>query len=332
MADTSGIDIELAVVPRFTEDVIVAAVRAPTDSPMTKRDIPRTEIEQLNYGQEMPFLLERVPSLTQYSDSGAGTGYSYLSLRGIPQTRMNITLDGVPLNEPEDSAFYFANFGDFASAIESIQVQRGVGTSTVGSASFVGSVNFASVDFKDTPTLAARIGGGSLGTARTSLTAHSGALGGGVKLFAHAAYQEAGVTVATRAAPSAPRTSAPRARGIGRSSSCSASPVTRTASSPFWPATRINSPSTAGSTRCQRTSVTTSASDSCRPSITARSEPRARSPCRATTTAQTAGIASVTPGPSRAACISTGSTGVLWVPRRRSHDGPARRRSPGACT
>lgn len=189
-ADTTGIDIELSVTPRFAEDVVVAAVRAPADTPVTKRDITRDEIERLNHGQEMPFLLERVPSLTQYSDSGAETGYSYLSLRGIPQTRMNITLDGVPLNEPEDSTFYFANFGDFASAIESIQVQRGVGTSTVGSASFVGSVNFASVDFSDTPSFGARVGGGAFGTVRTNLTAHSGALAGGLTLYGHAAYQE----------------------------------------------------------------------------------------------------------------------------------------------
>ena len=83
---------------------------------MTKRDLDRGEIEGPNTGQEMPFLLKDVPSVTQYSDSGSSTGYSYIYLRGIPQTRMNVTLDGVPLNEPEDSAFYFANFGDFANA------------------------------------------------------------------------------------------------------------------------------------------------------------------------------------------------------------------------
>ena len=112
---------------RFAEEVVVAAVRADAEAPITKRDLDRAEIEARNTGQEMPFLLKEVPSVTQYSDSGSSTGYSYMYLRGIPQTRMNVTLDGVPLNEPEDSAFYFANFGDFANAIESLQVQRGVG-------------------------------------------------------------------------------------------------------------------------------------------------------------------------------------------------------------
>jgi iron complex outermembrane receptor protein len=103
---------------------------------------------------------------------------------------MNVTLDGVPLNEPEDSAFYFANFGDFANAIESLQVQRGVGTSTVGAASFVGSINFASVDLKDKASADIRMGSGSFGTNRVSAAVHSGKLGGGIKLYGQAAYQD----------------------------------------------------------------------------------------------------------------------------------------------
>jgi iron complex outermembrane receptor protein len=187
----SGIEIALGPLARFAEEVVVAAVRADAEAPMTKRDMDRADIESLNTGQEMPFLLKSVPSITQYSDSGSATGYSYIYLRGIPQNRMNITLDGVPLNEPEDSAFYFANFGDFANAIESLQVQRGVGTSTVGAASFVGSINFASIDLEDEAAADVRLGGGSFGTGRLSAAVHSGRLGGGIKLYGQAAYQEA---------------------------------------------------------------------------------------------------------------------------------------------
>jgi iron complex outermembrane recepter protein len=187
----SGIEIALSPLARFAEEVVVAAVRADADVPMTTRDLDRGDIESRNTGQEMPFLLKEVPSITQYSDSGSATGYSYIYLRGIPQTRMNITLDGVPLNEPEDSAFYFANFGDFANAIESLQVQRGVGTSTVGAASFAGSINFASIDFEDEAAADVRLGGGSFGTGRVSAAWHSGRLGGGIKLYGQAAYQEA---------------------------------------------------------------------------------------------------------------------------------------------
>ena len=186
----SSIDFQLWPLPRFAEQVVVAAVRADADVPITKRDLDRDEIQSLNTGQEMPFLLKEVPSITQYSDSGSATGYSYIYLRGIPQTRMNITLDGVPLNEPEDSAFYFANFGDFANAIESLQVQRGVGTSTVGAASFVGSINFASVDLKDEVAADVRLGGGSFGTGRVSAAVHSGRLSGGLKFYGQAAFQD----------------------------------------------------------------------------------------------------------------------------------------------
>jgi len=185
-----GLDIRLTPLPRFEEEVVVAAVRADIEAPVTKRDLDRRDIERMSTGQEMPFLLQEVPSITQYSDSGSSTGYSYIFLRGIPQTRMNVTLDGVPLNEPEDSAFYFANFGDFANALESLQVQRGVGTSTVGAASFAGSINFASIDLRDAASADVRMGGGSFGTRRMSAAAHSGRLGGGVKLYGQAAYQD----------------------------------------------------------------------------------------------------------------------------------------------
>ena len=192
--DISGpldsLDIRLTALPRFEEEVVVAAVRADAEAPVTKRDLDRRDIERLSTGQEMPFLLQEVPSITQYSDSGSSTGYSYIFLRGIPQTRMNVTLDGVPLNEPEDSAFYFANFGDFANALESLQVQRGVGTSTVGAASFAGSINFASIDLRDEASADVRVGVGSFGTNRVSAAAHSGRLGGGVKLYGQAAYQD----------------------------------------------------------------------------------------------------------------------------------------------
>ncbi len=160
------------------------------DAPISKRDIPRTEIEARNYGQEMPFLLQQIPSITQYSDSGAPAGYSYIYLRGIPQTRMNVTIDGMPINEPEDSAFYFSNFGDFANAVDSIQVQRGVGTSSVGAASFVGSINFASAAFTDRPGATVRIGTGSFGSQRLSAALNSGHLGHGFKVYGQTALQE----------------------------------------------------------------------------------------------------------------------------------------------
>ena len=175
---------------RFEENVVVRAVRAEPTAPMTTVNLPRTEIEQRNFGQEVPFLLKEQPSLTQYADAGSGTGYSYLTLRGIQQTRLNMTLDGVPLNEPEDSAVYFSNYADLAASIDSVQIQRGVGTSSVGAASYGGSINFASVDPAAEPGIAAEAVGGSFGTRRAALTLNSGTIGPNLALYARAAYRD----------------------------------------------------------------------------------------------------------------------------------------------
>jgi iron complex outermembrane receptor protein len=166
----------------LSEEVVVQAVRADERTPVTKTDLEREDIENANRGQEMPFLLGSVPAVNFQSDNGIAAGYAYFNIRGIGQTRLNITLDGVPLQDPEDQALYFSNFGDFASVVDSIQVQRGVGTSGIGSASYGGSVNFASVGPADARRLEAQAGAGSWGTGRGTL-ALSGPVGGDWGLY-----------------------------------------------------------------------------------------------------------------------------------------------------
>jgi iron complex outermembrane receptor protein len=94
----STVEITMGPAYRLTEDVVVRAVRADALTPVTKTDLDKEDLERLDYGQEMPFLLKETPSVTQYSETGVGAGYAYLYLRGIQQTRINLTLDGVPLN------------------------------------------------------------------------------------------------------------------------------------------------------------------------------------------------------------------------------------------
>jgi iron complex outermembrane receptor protein len=188
-SDLTGVDFDLAPLYRHREEVVVHAIHADAEVPVTKKDMNREEIEQVNYGQEMPFLLAQTPSITQYADSGMGAGYAYLYLRGIQQTRVNMTLDGVPLNDGEDSAVYFVDFGNFAGSLESIQIQRGVGTSTVGAASYGGSINFASVDLRESRELAADLGAGSFGTDRVSLGYQTGNLGP-LAFYARGSYQK----------------------------------------------------------------------------------------------------------------------------------------------
>jgi iron complex outermembrane receptor protein len=162
---------------RLSEEVVVQAVRAEERTPVSKTDIGRDAIELVNRGQEMPFLLGATPAVNFQSDTGLAAGYAYFNIRGIGPTRLNLTLDGVPLQDPEDQALYFSNFGDFASVVDSVQVQRGVGTSSVGGASYGGSVNFASVSPAERRGLEAQVGGGSWGTGRGTIAGNSGLLG-----------------------------------------------------------------------------------------------------------------------------------------------------------
>lgn len=162
---------------RLREDVVVHAVRADERTPVTKTDIDREAIDAANRGQEMPYLLAAAPAVNVQSDSGAAAGYAYFNVRGVGQTRLNITLDGVPLQDPEDQALYFSNFGDFASIVDSVQIQRGIGTSSVGAASYGGSVNFASVNPAEKAGIQVQAGVGSWGTTRAAAALESGRRG-----------------------------------------------------------------------------------------------------------------------------------------------------------
>ena len=190
-ASLTGLVLTLVAAARRDESVVVEAVRAPDWAPVTTTDLGREELERLDHGQEMPFLLKEVPSLTQYSDDGAESGYSYLYLRGIPQTRLNLTLDGVPLTDAEDGAFYWVNLAGLAGSLDSLQIQRGVGTSSFGAAAFGGALHLESATASaGEPALEGGFGAGSLGTMRGSLGAHSGGFGSGFAAFARATYQQ----------------------------------------------------------------------------------------------------------------------------------------------
>jgi iron complex outermembrane receptor protein len=156
------------------ESVQVTAVRGGAPA-ISAKTITAAEMGRHYTGQEMPILLQASPGITSYAESGSGSNYSYMRMRGMDQTRINITLDGIPLNEPEDEGLYFSNFPDFANSIASVQVQRGVGSSTHGVASYAGSVNFESV-----PLASVKRGGevqltrGSYNTSRVSGEYQSG--------------------------------------------------------------------------------------------------------------------------------------------------------------
>jgi iron complex outermembrane receptor protein len=161
---------------RRIEGVSVQAIRAGSTAPIAQKTIERDAIAQRQFGQDVPMLLmNAAPSLMAHTETGTPWGYSYLRLRGLDQTRINITIDGVPLNDMEDQVLYFANFADLMSNVQSVQVQRGVGTSTAGTASYAGSINFETM-----PVARKQAGGdvqvqvGSFGAQRVTAGFNSG--------------------------------------------------------------------------------------------------------------------------------------------------------------
>ena len=123
------------------EEVTVNALRAKDNTPVPFVNVTKKDFEKINLAQDIPTLLKNLPSVVTTSDSGSGIGYSSIMIRGSDQTRVNVTINGVPYNDSESMMSYWVNLPDLSSSIESIQVQRGVGTSTNGSAAFGGSIN-----------------------------------------------------------------------------------------------------------------------------------------------------------------------------------------------
>ena len=123
------------------DEVLVKAVRVQPNTPITHSNVTRKEIAKRNLGQDIPILLNYLPSVVSSSDAGAGIGYTYLRVRGLDATRVNVTINGIPYNDAESQGTFWVNLGDFASSVESLQLQRGVGTSTNGSGAFGASLN-----------------------------------------------------------------------------------------------------------------------------------------------------------------------------------------------
>ena len=123
------------------EEVLVAAVRAKATSPVTHSNVTKEDLETRNLGQDIPALLNFLPSVVTTSDAGTGIGYSGIRVRGSDATRVNITINGIPYNDAESQGTFWVNMPDFTSSTESMQLQRGVGTSTNGSGAFGASLN-----------------------------------------------------------------------------------------------------------------------------------------------------------------------------------------------
>jgi iron complex outermembrane receptor protein len=159
------------------EGVIVRGSRAGNRTPMAHSTVEASELRERDMTRDMPFLLSMTPSVVETSDAGNGIGYTSLRIRGSDASRINITIDGIPLNDAESQQVFWVDLPDLAASAGSIQVQRGVGTSTNGAGAFGASVNISSMTPPSDPGALTELSYGSFNTFRASAKAWTGVLG-----------------------------------------------------------------------------------------------------------------------------------------------------------
>ena len=155
-------------------EVEVVGNRAQTSTPIAFTNLSRKQISAKNTGRDMTFILQSTPSVVTTSDAGMGIGYTSMRVRGTDATRINVTANGIPVNDAESHSLYWVNMPDLASSVNSIQVQRGVGTSTVGAGAFGASVNMLTGEPSSEPYLILSGGYGSYKTNREMIHIGSG--------------------------------------------------------------------------------------------------------------------------------------------------------------
>ncbi|MFC2096146.1 TonB-dependent receptor [Bacteroidota bacterium] len=158
----------------LSEEVIVTATRAKENDPVSFTNIGSAEIKENNLGQDIPYLLSSTPSIVSTSDAGAGIGYTTFRIRGTDQNRINITVNGVPLNDSESHGVWFVNMPDFLSSVDNIQIQRGVGTSSNGAAAFGATLNLQTKTFNRDACAEINSFAGSFNTFRNSASFGTG--------------------------------------------------------------------------------------------------------------------------------------------------------------
>jgi len=158
----------------LSEDVIVKATRVSKNDPVSFSNISNKEIKENNFGQDVAYLISRTPSIVQTSDAGTGIGYTNFRIRGTDMNRINITVNGIPLNDSESHGVFWVNMPDFVASVDNIQIQRGVGTSTNGSAAFGATLNMQTKTFNKDPYAEINSFAGSFNTFRNSVSFGTG--------------------------------------------------------------------------------------------------------------------------------------------------------------
>lgn len=158
-------------------EISVIATRATEKTPFTQTIMGKQEIEKINFGQDIPILLQTTPSVVATSDAGNGIGYTSIRVRGTDASRINITTNGIPMNDAESCTVFWVNTPDFAASLSDIQIQRGVGTSTNGAGAFGATIDMQTGTSASKPYLAADLSYGSYNTHKESIKLGTGLLG-----------------------------------------------------------------------------------------------------------------------------------------------------------
>jgi len=174
-----AITIELQSQPFTAGEVFVNALRVDESTPVAYSNITRQDIESINSGRDIPMLVSGSPSVVSASDAGAGIGYTNLRIRGVDQGRINVTVNGIPLNDSESHEVFWVNMPDFASSTQNIQIQRGVGTSTHGASAFGATMNLQSALMRPEAYGDVDLGVGAYGTQKATVQLGSGLMDNG---------------------------------------------------------------------------------------------------------------------------------------------------------
>ncbi len=172
------VEIILPYADILAEEVIVSATRAGAKTPVAVSNLSREDIEAKTTGQDIPYLLGLSPSVVESSETGTGIGYTGIRIRGTDPSRINVTINGIPLNDSESQGTFWVNMPDFANSVDNVQVQRGVGTSTNGAAAFGATINFQTETFNEKPYAEVQSLIGSFGTNKNSIKAGTGLIDG----------------------------------------------------------------------------------------------------------------------------------------------------------
>jgi iron complex outermembrane receptor protein len=168
------LDFSLEYSPVLSDEVIVKSTRVQEKTPSTFTSLENKDIERQNTGQDFPFILQITPSVVTTSDAGAGVGYTGIRIRGTDITRINVTMNGVPVNDAESQDVFFVDLPDLASSVDNIQIQRGVGTSSNGAAAFGASINIQTTRLNPEPFAEINSAAGSYNTFKNTLQFGSG--------------------------------------------------------------------------------------------------------------------------------------------------------------